>query len=234
MADGYVVLDSLTEWLSTPATVANELTGVDFRLEVDCALVDYTNNNRQILVAKYMWDANNTRHWQFYCQYSYLNLDVFDGSSGTAIGAYSVNLTGVLTDGVRYKLRVDLDINVGGTQSTAKFYYSTNGVDYTQIGTDQTIGNTVTLNAVNNTTVTVGATGTGEEGAATGTFYRARGWSGFGVTPVFDGNLNDYVSGSSWTSVTTGETWTVNGSPEIHAPTGGGTPINIALAVGGS
>jgi len=209
--DAYVTLDANTKFMDTPATADNRLTGTDFRLEVDVALDDYVTGAEQALLAK---DDVTLRHYSFKFGFGSLRIEIF-GATNNLLAYPQVDPS--LTDGARYQLRVDVDVDDGAAGSTYKFYSATNGVDFSQIGATVTEAITPTLNTNDNTLVTVGRRANVSAPAA-GKFYRARAWSDrTGTTLVYDMNLNDYASGSTWESDTTGETWTLRGTPTVTA-----------------
>jgi len=216
---GYVTLDGTTaKYLSTPATAGNVLSGTSFRLEVDAALDDYTTSSEQDLISKDVCCTDTNRHFDFILISNNFIVWLFDGAGGAWMYA-SADISSLLTDGTRYKLRADIvpDDSSGGSSVT--FYYSTDGITYTQIGSPAT-GTNHALNANNTDIVTVGRRGDAA-GAAAGKFYRARAWSDItGTILVLDMNVDDdTAAATSWTSSTTGETWTVSGSAAITGPT---------------
>jgi hypothetical protein len=95
-----------------------------------------------------------------------------------------------------------------GGNLTIKFYTSTDGSTYTQVGADVVIAGNNFINT--NSTLFVGSVNGGSD--ATGNIYRVTVANSIGGAPVVDFNPNTYNAATSqtqWTS-STGEVWTIN------------------------
>lgn len=113
----------------------------------------------------------------------------------------------------------------GAVGSDAKFWTSTDGISWAQLGSTRTTAGVGTINdTVDRVEI---ATGGNRFGSYMGKVYRAQVYNGippiFGgagsASPVVDFNPNDWVSGNTWVSSTTGETWTRNGSALLSPET---------------
>jgi hypothetical protein len=204
--------------IDTPATTSTELTGTNFRLEADVQLTSYNSTASQVLMAKddCCSDGASARHWGLTVLNNQTLFGMFHDNSFTPI-VFGVNNLGVLANNTRYKLRVDVTPNDGAGHSNAKFYYSTDGITYTQYGGTQTSAST-TVNAVNSTAVSIGRRidDLGSPYASTlGKMFRARAWSDLtGTTLVSDMNPASATSGQS-TFSSGGATWTIEGAPAL-------------------
>jgi len=118
--DGY--LDNTTGYTHTdadPGTTYN-FSGVDWVVEIDCALPDYTPASNRYLVAKD--NETNERVWALRLQTNgQLFVELFAADS-EYIGQY--NATNVVTsaDGARAKFKVKFDFDNGSGKSDVTFY----------------------------------------------------------------------------------------------------------------
>jgi hypothetical protein len=234
--DGYYTFAGTSgQYLSTPATVANELAGItSARMEADVNVTQYETGSQTFINKD---DEGSHRHYRFEVGGGSLVVYVWD--TGAALHAFTkyVAYGTYLTDGVRYKLRADITMDNGSGGSSVTFYYSTDGITYTPMGAAVT-GTAFSALAANDTPVLAGDTAS-NTAPLVGTLYRARVWSGLGTTLIFDSNVNDNPPGATtWVSSGIGgETWTNNGATAFTPHTGANvwkktgvtTPVKIVV-----
>lgn len=96
------------------------------------------------------------------------------------------------------------------TNGIVKFFTSTDGITYNQLGTNVSITSGVTTDT--STPLCIGANSNGASNSFTGKVYRATISNSIGGAPVVDFNPAQYNASTSqtqWTS-STGEVWTIN------------------------
>jgi len=96
------------------------------------------------------------------------------------------------------------------TNGIVKFFTSTDGITYNQLGTNVSITSGVTTDT--STPLCIGANSNGASNSFTGKVYRATISNSIGGAPVVDFNPAQYnasTSQTAWTS-STGEVWTIN------------------------
>jgi len=200
------------DYLSTPDSATIDVTG-DLELRVNVNMTDWTPAGSQALIAKWS-TAAATRSFRFFVQATGELVFNWLESDGTSRTATSTAATGY-ADGVLRWVRVLLDV-VDGVNSTVKFYTSTGGTTWTQLG--DTITNTFNTSIQATTAILeVGSTESGTLTRLIGKVYRAQMWSGLsGATVLADMYAGDAAtSASKWIAITTGEEWTVNGAASI-------------------
>lgn len=168
--------------VSTANTAALQLTG-DITLDAEVALPSYTALTVTSLIAKagatagYALRVGTTGIPQVFI--------------GTASGTASASLSTVLTAGQHAWIRVTWQ----DSTDLAKFYYSTNGSTYTQLGTNVSV---VQTGIPTDTSILyIGSRTTGND-SMTGTMYRARIWSDITQsTLVYDANFTTKAFGAN-------------------------------------
>jgi hypothetical protein len=173
---------------TSPDSAALDITG-DIDLRVKVAMDDWTPSSVQYLIAKLQ------------TQRSYglqLNTDgrlVFvrstDGSATTSVFS---GVTAVpFTDGATGWVRVTFDVDNGAGSNETKFFTSTDGTTWTQLGTTQTnAGTTATFNS--NAPLEIGSGFAGVSGPSRGKFFRAQVLNGIGGTVAFDANFETSIT----------------------------------------
>jgi len=135
--DHYVELDGSSDYISTPDSAANSVTGdIDIRAKV--AFGNVGIEDHQIVVAK---SLNDTDDYVFQKLWTSNTFTLFVGGVSKTSAAF----TGV-TDDTAIWVRVICDIDNGSGGADFKFYQSSNeGVSWTQVGTTITHGSTLTV-----------------------------------------------------------------------------------------
>lgn len=175
---GGVYLDGTGDYVTAPDSTGLSITG-DMELQVLCALDDWTPSAAQTLIGKWLTTGN---------QESY-RLDVSTGGNlvwtHTANGSTDLSATSTaalastagISDGQAIWAAARIDVNNGAAGWDVFFYYSFDGITWTQLGTTVT---TATATSIHDGTalLELGAHSSGASLNAAGTFYRARVISG--------------------------------------------------------
>jgi hypothetical protein len=158
----------------------------DLDIQVKVAADDWTPSTAQSLATKWGYTTN---------QRSYLFQLFTDGTlrfqwsaNGTTSTTINSTVAPTVTDGADLWVRVTLDVDNGASGNDVKFYTSSNGTTWTQLGTTVTTAGVASL--FNSTSqLTIGATrDTGPDNNFKGKFYRAIIKNGIDGTTVLDAN----------------------------------------------
>jgi len=177
-----------SNYASTPDAAPLDITGdIDIRCKV--ALDDWTPAAAQVFLAK---RATNQYSYQFSVQTNgVLNLSwTPDG-----INAISKNSTvaPTVSDGSTLWIRVTLDVDNGASGNDVIFYTSTDGTNWTQLGTTVTTAGTTSVHS-GTAVLEVGTTLGGANNPARGKFFRAQVLNGIGGTVAFDANFETSIT----------------------------------------
>lgn len=195
-------------YFSTPDAAPVDITG-DIDLRFFGAATDWTPSGIQHLVSKYgaagqrgyVLSINTTGRPR-----------VITSSDGTATITSDATAAVPFADREAGWVRATVDVDNGAGGNTVTFFTSTDGVNWTQLGSP--VVNAGTTSIFNNTTaVNVGDLNNGSSSFA-GIIYRAQVLNGIGGTVVADFNPALYTSGTTFTA-STGEVWTLNGGATI-------------------
>jgi hypothetical protein len=130
----YLIGDGVARAVCVPTTAANTITG-DIDIRVDVSLDSWTATGEQVLVSKYGSSGNRT--FRFHVSSFAGNKPQIEWSpDGTTLLSAVPSTFTIPADGTRKWLRVTLDVDNGASGRTIRFYDSTDGVTWTQIGTD--------------------------------------------------------------------------------------------------
>ncbi len=198
-------------YVSTPDSVANSITGdIDIRCKV--SLVNWASSGvQQEFVSK--WGLAGAKSYRFYKETDE-KLVLASAADGTnvVVGASTV-VTGI-TNGATSWVRVTLDVNDGAGNRVYKFYTSTDGSTWTQLGaTVTTAGATSIYNNAN--ALNLGYEPANAIAPLSGKIYQAQIYNGINGTLAVDFNAARYAGGTTLTG-STGEVYTLNGSAVIH------------------
>lgn len=222
-AGNYIYLPGAAgNYLSVPDEAALDITG-DIDIRVKVALDDWTPSTNQVLISK----LQTVGQFSWYLYLDTTGKPVFshysDGSSGKA--QTSTAALGA-TDGQDVWLRVTLDVDNGASGYDVKFYSSTDGVTWNQLGTTRTGSGTSSIFA-GSSEVEIGAYLNGAAATiTTAKVYRAQVLNGIGGTTVLDVDCSQITSGAD-TSFTaaTGQTVTINRSTSGRKSVAVVTPV---------
>jgi hypothetical protein len=193
--------------LTVPDSAALDITG-DITLIINCTIDTLTVNVPLIF-------KSATDQTAYALRLSSSNFPVFawseDGSiSKTATS--SAALTTVYTAGNNIWIKVTMDVDNGASGNDVKFYTSTDGVTYTQLGSTITTAGTTSIFS-GTADVWIGQNPTSTAQVLTGKVFRAQVCNGIDAAPVLDVDTSQVTSGAA-TSFTalTGQTVTINRS----------------------
>jgi hypothetical protein len=200
------------DYASTPDSAAASIAGdIDIRAKV--ALADWSSASDQALIGK--WGSGTSRSY-------YLRADstgrvrLFWTPDGTATNSISEISTAAVGfgDGEVGWVRAAMDVDDGSGNRVIKFYTSEDGITWVQLGTTIiTVGTTSIFDGTDS--VTIGQVANAIP--ATGRIYHAQVYNGIDGTLAVDFNAQDAdVGDTSFVSVKTGETWTINGAAAIE------------------
>ncbi len=195
------------DYFSTPDSVAASITG-DIDVRVRVALDDWTGASWQVLIE----NATTVAGISFEILANG-KVALYWGTAGGLKNATST-VAPTIANGDTLWVRATLDVDNGADGYDAKFYTSTNGVNWTQLGTTVTVGSTT---VIGNATVEVHiGRDNSDSGRVAGKIFRAQLYDGIDGTLNVDFDPNDWTSGSTFNSVETGELWTINGNASIR------------------
>jgi hypothetical protein len=212
MTDSYGYnMSAAGDYFSTPDSAAASITG-NITLIVEAALTDWTPSSINVLVAKD--NATTQRSYALTVQ-----------TNGTIRFNYSLNGSTLISitssvapsfiDGKKYHVAVERESSTG----RVRFYTSTDGKTFTQLGTEQT----GTSGSIYDSTSPVQFGNLSALSyALVGKIYDSEAYAGLYITDKpnaimkYDFDPGDWVSGSTFTSKETGEVWTLNGSATIY------------------
>lgn len=197
-------------YASTPDTADLDITG-DLDLRARIQFEDYNTGSNMSLVAK--WDFGGDRSYDLRLNSGgVLRLEWSTDGAATS-GQNGGTITGVATNGAAIWVRATLDADDGGV-AVVRFYTSTDGVTWTQLGSDNAQASTVAIYS-GAALLTVGArTNNGSNSYATGIFHEAQVLDGIAGTTVANPVFKHPET--AWTSdgVTMHDgdrLWTING-----------------------
>lgn len=205
---GAVLPGGAGNYFNTPDIVGNSITG-DIDIRVKARLTDWTPAAANTLIAK-DGESAGARAWYFIVGAPTGVLQFVYSNDGTATRTATSSAATGITDGAIKWVRATYVTSTG----KVNFYMSDDAVTWTAIGTEQTLTSGAIADTGN--AVTVGAKGgAGNTAPTTGTIYRAQVYAGISGALAVDFNPNNYVTGTTFVSAITGETWTVSGTASV-------------------
>ena len=182
--ENYVYLSGVT---NNNMTVADspplDITG-DLDIQVKVALDDWTPTGTQRLVSKYSTSDNQRSYSLYVTSTGYLEL-AWSNNGTTAITKTST-VTPTVTDGGTLWVRATLDIDNGAAGNDVKFFTSTDGTTWTQLGSTVTTAGTTSVYS-GSATLFIGDYSQVNQ-SAKGKFFRAIIKNGIDGTTVLDAN----------------------------------------------
>lgn len=199
---------TISNYASTPDSAAVSITG-DIDLRAKCTFSDFTVNVHRI--------------WFHYPGFVFtqigggLYLEWTPDGSTYAVAASTVTLGAVgIVVGQIVFVRVTCDVDNGAAQREVKFWWSLDGVSWTQLGA--TVTGAVTSFFDSTDLLYLGSDSGGATNNLFGKIYTAEIRNGIDGTVVAKFDPDDaYEGATSWKSKATGETWTVNQSGTLKA-----------------
>lgn len=208
-------------YATTPDSTALSITG-DIDIQAYVQLADWTPGTANAIVNKWTTTANLSYWFGVNTNGTLL----FQWSAtGSATLSASSTVAPTIADGSSLWVRATLQVNSGATNKSVKFYTSTDGSSWTQLGTTVTTAGTTSI--FDSTAVLeIGANASGGSNAMTGYVHRIiirNGYDGAGST-VFDANfVTAAVGATSFTeSSANAATVTITSTAIGRAGGGGG------------
>jgi hypothetical protein len=205
---------------TTPDAAAVDITGdIDIRCKV--ALDDWTPAALGALVSKS--GAAGNRSYQLSINTNgTINFSWYE--DGTNILTSNSTVAPTIADGETLWVRVTLDVDNGNSENETKFFTSTDGTNWTQLGTTVTKAGTTSIYN-SNTQFAVGANSqTSLTQTLRGKFFRAQVLDGIGGTVAFDANfetsITDLLQTTFTESSTNAATVTINRSGSTYRSAG--------------
>lgn len=206
--DAYLALGGAAR-IGTPDSATISVVG-DIDIRVKAALDDWTPATANDLASK--WGTAGQRSWSFYVDTTG-NLVLTWSTDGTAATTATSTAAPTVTDGAALWVRATLDVDNGASGYDAKFYTSSDGETWTQLGSTVTGGATT---SIFDGTQTLYAGSDGATRYMSGDFYFASVRSGIDGTVVAKCDASEAGNGvTSWTSLV-GEVWTVTGTSVVN------------------
>lgn len=198
---------------SSPDHADLDITG-DIDIRVKLRMDDWTPSGAQTIVAK--WGSSASQTFDFIIQATGIPRFTWSSTGGNVIVANATISTG-FSDGSVGWLRVTLDVDNGAGGNDVKFYTSTDGTTWVQLGTTVTSAGVTSLFA-GTALLTVGTRHTDQ--LLVGNVYSVEVRNGIGGTIVANPNFSAQSVGTTSFNDTAGtpKAWTVQAQASIAAP----------------
>jgi hypothetical protein len=209
---------------STPDSVPLSITG-DLDVRAKVALDDWTPSGVVGIVGH--WGTVGERSWVLRVTVNGA-LNLLTSVDGTAL-TLNVNSTANtgFVDGSTNWIRATIDVDNGAGGNDIRFYTSTDGASWTQLGATVTTAGVASL-FNSGTTVKVGDMGdSGNVPVPTGNVYRAEVYDGIAGTLRASPSFESQSAGTTSFSDAQGNTWTVGAAASIVAATTAGLVAKI-------
>lgn len=204
-------------YVSTPDAASLDITG-DICLVAHVALDDWTPSGYQSFVSKWQ-SGSSTQSFLFRmtdtAASSRLQLITYNVGTLNCISNSTASPT--ISDGEALWVAVTWDADNGASGNDAKFWTSTDGSSWSQLGSTVTVSTARAIQATT-TPLLVGATDDGLSNQLAGTIYYAAVYSGIGAntapgqgTLVYEADFSHPWVGNRYTD-STGKVSTINGS----------------------
>ena len=182
-------------YASTPDSATLSVTS-DIDIQVKVALTDWTPSASMALVGKIATSSTRSFFFSVNTDGTLALVTSPNGTLGSEVSGTSSVATG-FSDGTTNWVRATLDV-VNSTNRIYKFYTSSDGITWTQLGTTQTVAGTTSIHD-NNSSLEIGSLLSGTTQSLEGTVYRAivrNGYDGAGAT-VFDADFEAQTAEAS-------------------------------------
>lgn len=190
---------------STPDHASLDITG-DIDIRVMVALNDWTPAARSVLIGK--WGAAGTRSYLFTVEPTTGALRLFWSPDGSGTASNTSSASPAVANGEAIGVRVTLDVDNGAGGRTVRFYTSTDGVFWTQLGTDQTTAGVVSIFS-GAAPLEVGSQTAGTADLMAGNMYSAEVRNGINGTIVAAPDFGAQTAGATSFVDSTGKTWSI-------------------------
>ena len=222
-----------SNYFSTPSSTANQITG-DIDLRWCGTLASVTPAAYYFLLNK----SGGLGTYSYWISVASTTGDMLFSYSTTGSDTlHNISTVSIPSAGIVANTKVWLRATRSSSTGDINFYYSSNGVNWTQLGT--TVTSAPSAIYASSSSVDIGLQGSTNLYPLSGKTYRAQIYNGINGTLAVDFNPSDYTAGTVFTSRNTKEVWTVSGSCKIY-PTkvtayqecGGRTPALLENPIG--
>jgi hypothetical protein len=190
---------------STPDQAALDITG-DLDVRVAAAPADWSPSTPQTFAAKWV-TTGNQRSWTTRLETNGRLVLFWSPDGATSLSAAST-VAPAINDGQPLWVRYTIDVDNGAAGRTIRFYTSTDGVGWTQLGADVVqAGVTSIFNSTAD--VTIGAYNNGASERFAGRIFSAEIRNGIAGTIVASPNFAAQTAGTTSFVDSTGKTWTI-------------------------
>lgn len=207
-------------YASTPDSAALDITG-DIDIKAWVQLVDWTPPWSNITVVN-KWATNNQSYWlgvntsgRILLQWS---------ANGTTTLSTTSTVSPTISDGSDLWIRATMDVDNGAAQRVTKFYTSTDGTTWTQLGTTVTTAGATSIFS-GTAQLEIGAQGSGTANVMWGYVHRIiveNGYDGAG-TVQFDANFDTATIGATSFVESSANAATVTITSAAQSRCGGGS-----------
>jgi hypothetical protein len=133
------------DYASIPDSAPLSIPG-DMEIEVDAAADDWTPVGTENLVSKYQTSGQASYRMMVLAGGSLWWQHSADGTNSAWSTGPGVNMSTIVNDGDRVKLKVTIDVDNGAGDAELKFWYRfSDGDSWTQLGSTQTLGATTSI-----------------------------------------------------------------------------------------
>lgn len=213
IVDNYMLSPGASgDYASTPDSVVASVTG-DIDIRVKVALDDWTPAAISTLLAKSTATADQRSYALSVKTDGTLQLQTSPTGTAAALVTSASTVAPTVANGAALWVRVTLDVDDGAGGNVVKFYTSSDGTTWTQLGT--TVTNAGTTSIYDSTTaVEIGSRDAGTTQVSAGKFYVAQVYSG--AVKKLEFAAADAPAGvTSIIGFATGEVWTINGAATL-------------------
>ncbi|HVW33469.1 MAG TPA: LamG domain-containing protein [Acidimicrobiia bacterium] len=211
-------------YISTPDSAAVSVTA-DLDIVAQVAADDWTPSVAQDLAAKWL-STGNQRSYRLQINTSG-GLSLSWTTDGSTIVTKNSTASVGFTDGTEHWVRATLDVNNGASGNDVKFYTSTDGETWTQLGSTVTTAGTTSV-FDSTAALQIGGQDNGVNNLFAGTvrYLEIRSSIGGAAVATFDAAGQNATSTTTPSTTTgpTGETWTLNGSGWVWTGIGSYAP----------
>lgn len=174
--------------ISTPDSASLDITG-DIEITALVALDNWKPTATTCIVEK--WTTAGQRSYMLLVNATSGTIDLYWSNDGTTVNNIASTTAPTVANGSLLYIKVTFDVNNGAGGCTAKFYQSSDGETWTQIGTDVTQAGTTSIFAGTNL-VRLGSYAGGSTWHLEGKLYTCTIRNGIGGTPVlmFDAGMH--------------------------------------------
>jgi len=226
-ADGLVLPGVAGNYASVPDAAALDIVG-DITLVAKATLTDWTPSNESAAISKYLGSGNQRSYMLTVSTAGALRF--YWSSNGSTQNITASTAVTSFADGATGWIAVSFDVDNGAVGNDAKFWTSSDGITWAQLGTTVTTAGVASIHS-GAATGEFGSFGSGVSYLLNGTIHEAQVYSGAdfdtdgpGGTPVLDVDFTAATPGATSFTASTGQTVTVLSTFSANHATGSFQP----------